>query len=104
MNFYWRRFRVADIPLESNEKFDLWLRDRWYEKDAFMEEYMSTGRFPSTPLKSDFAESQTVSHIETEVRTKYWWEFLKIFVVLGVFGLLGNVFFKIWFRLTHLFV
>ena len=104
MNFYWRRFRLEDIPLESNEKFDLWLRDRWNEKDALMEEYMSTGRFPSTPLQSDFADSKTVSYIETEVRTKYWWEFLQIFVVLGVFGLLGNVLSKIWFRLTHLFI
>lgn len=103
VNFYWRRFRVADIPLENSEKFELWLRDRWYEKDRLMEKYMSTGRFPSSPVKSDKVEQKAVSHIETEVRTKYWWEFIQIFVVLGVFGLASNILAKMWYRMTHIF-
>ena len=49
VNFYWRRFRVADIPLDSQDSFDAWLRARWYEKDALMEQYLSTGRFPPSP-------------------------------------------------------
>ena len=37
VNFDWRRFRVADIPLQTAEAFDGWLRDRWAEKDELME-------------------------------------------------------------------
>lgn len=98
---------MADIPLESGEQFELWLRERWYEKDRLMEEYMATGRFPSSPVRSDSAarsgSQKTVSHIETEVRTKHGWEFIQIFVVLGVFGLAANILAKIWYRVTHIF-
>lgn len=44
---------------------------------------------------------QALDYIETEVRTKYWWEFLRIFVVVGIFALLGNIVIKTWYRLTH---
>lgn len=91
VNFYWRRFPIADIPLNSAEEFDAWLRERWYEKDALMEQYICTGRFPENV-------AGVKGHIETEVRTKYWWEFVKIFVMLGTFGLLLNVLVKM-FRL-----
>lgn len=66
-----------------------------------METYMATGRFPRLPTESGKAETDVPDFIETEVRTKYWWEFLKIFVVVGVFGLLGNIAVKIWYRLAH---
>ncbi|KAK4210040.1 acyltransferase-domain-containing protein [Rhypophila decipiens] len=88
VNFYWRRFRVADIPLETAEQFDLWLRDRWYEKDALMEQYITTGRFPPSPAEA--VTSGHEGHLETEVRTKHWFEFLQIFVVVGIVGLLWN--------------
>jgi lysocardiolipin and lysophospholipid acyltransferase len=51
-----------------------------------MEQYMSTGRFP--PLQN---EGSALAFVETEVRTKYWWEFLQMYVVLGVFGLIWNM-------------
>ncbi|CAI4212889.1 unnamed protein product [Parascedosporium putredinis] len=50
VNFYWRRWRVDDIPLEDAAEFDEWLRARWYEKDALMEGYLQTGRFPVLPM------------------------------------------------------
>jgi hypothetical protein len=87
VNFHWRRFRVADIPLETQEAFELWLRDRFYEKDAMMEKYLSTGRFDALP---------DGSFIETEVRTRYSWEFVQIFIMLGAFGLVWNVLGKFW--------
>ncbi|KAI5865237.1 acyltransferase-domain-containing protein [Durotheca rogersii] len=83
-NFYWRRFKLDDMPLDDQEKFDEWLRERWYEKDALLEQYMSTGRFPAN-------EAGVRGYIETEVRTQHWWEFSKIFVMLGTFGLILNV-------------
>ncbi|KAI1817237.1 acyltransferase-domain-containing protein [Poronia punctata] len=88
VNFHWRRFAVADIPLDSQEEFDLWLRERWYEKDAIMEQYVSTGRFPAN-------EAGGETHIETEVKTEYWWEFVKIYALVGTFGLLFSIVLKV---------
>ncbi|KAK3366148.1 acyltransferase-domain-containing protein [Lasiosphaeria ovina] len=99
VNFYWRRFRVADIPLETQEQFDLWLRDRWYEKDALMEQYLSTGRFPPSP--SDTVTKDRQGFIETEVRTRHRFEFLQVFAVLGMVGLLFNIASKTWTRLLQ---
>lgn len=89
VNFYWRRFRIADIPLDDQKEFDLWLRDQWYKKDELMEEYMTTGRFPAMVKSStDF--------VETQVRTKYPWEILQIFSVLGVSTLLWSNVMKVY--------
>jgi len=55
VNMYWRRFHVSTIPVTSQEHFDDWLLDRWREKDALLEHYYQTGRFPSdtdTPASS----------------------------------------------------
>ncbi len=88
VNFYWRRFAVADIPLENQEDFDKWLRERWYEKDALLEQYVSTGRFPANG-------AGTKGHLETEVKTEYWWEFVKIYMLAGTFGLMFNILLKV---------
>ena len=88
VNFYWRRFPVAGIPLETPEVFDQWIRDRWYEKDAIMEQYMSAGRLPATPnAKGD----DQPEYIETEVQTRYPWEMLQIFSVVGTCWLLYRI-------------
>lgn len=102
VNLYWRRFRIDDIPLDSSDSFDRWLLQRWYEKDSLMETYATTGRFP--PMVTAAGEnkaSEALEYVETEVRTKHWWEFLRIFIVVGVFALLGNIVAKIWHRLSH---
>ncbi|KAG6146989.1 hypothetical protein E4U28_007979 [Claviceps purpurea] len=83
VNLYWRRFKVADIPLDDPKEFELWLRDQWYKKDALMEQYLNTGRFP--PLSGD-----KIDYVETEVRTRYPWEILQIFSVVGICGLLWH--------------
>lgn len=85
VNFHWRRFRVADIPLNTAEAFDEWLRARWYEKDVMMEEYLSTGRLPASPSTKD---NEQPEYIETEVRTQYPWEMLQVFSVVGTCWLL----------------
>jgi 1-acyl-sn-glycerol-3-phosphate acyltransferase len=92
VNLHWRRFRVADIPLDDQVKFDVWLRERWYEKDALYEKYLTSGRFPPCEFgKKDY--------IETEVRTRYPWEVLKVFVVLGIAGLFFNTALGVWHKL-----
>ncbi|KAH8652073.1 acyltransferase [Xylariales sp. PMI_506] len=92
VNFYWRRFALADMPLDNQEEFELWLRKRWDEKDQLMEQYVTTGRFPANT-------SGIKGHIETEVRTKHWWEFVRIYVMLGTFGLLFNFIYKTLMRI-----
>ncbi|RDW61901.1 putative RNA polymerase II transcription elongation factor (Ctr9) [Aspergillus mulundensis] len=47
VNMYWRRFAVANIPLDDQDEFDAWLRARWTEKDELLDQYFETGRFPS---------------------------------------------------------
>ncbi|GAO18023.1 uncharacterized protein UV8b_00864 [Ustilaginoidea virens] len=80
VNLYWRRFKITDIPLDDPREFDLWLRDQWYKKDALMEEYLDKGRFPAM-------HGAEVEYVETEVRTRYPWEILQIFTVVGLCGL-----------------
>ncbi|PQE32758.1 hypothetical protein CJF32_00009642 [Rutstroemia sp. NJR-2017a WRK4] len=94
VNLYWRRFRIADIPLDNAEEFDLWLREKWYEKDALMEQYMTTGRFPPNAASDKGAHEH--EFIETEVKQKNWSDFLNIFVVLATAGLIANLFAKVW--------
>ncbi|KAL6863443.1 hypothetical protein ACO1O0_003697 [Amphichorda felina] len=89
VNFYWRRFAVADIPLDDAEKFDAWLREVWYEKDALIEQYLTTGRFPA------MVGAET-DYVETEVKTRRPWEILQVFTVLGLCGLAWNNVRKAW--------
>ncbi len=98
VNFHWRRFRVADIPLGDQEQFDAWLRDRWAEKDSLMEAYLLTGRFPSSPLATGKGQD---TYIETEVRTTYPFEFLQIFSVTAAAAFVWNVVMKLWVGLFH---
>ncbi|KAI9155103.1 putative acyltransferase [Paramyrothecium foliicola] len=83
VNFYWRRFRIADLPLDDQTKFEAWLREEWYKKDQLMEQYMTTGRFPA------LAGSE-VEFVETAVRTRYPWEILQVFTVVGICALVWN--------------
>ena len=91
VNMYWRRFALSSIPLDNAEDFDVWLRQRWTEKDQFLELYMSSGRFPA-----DKDDASYPDFIETEVQQKYWWEFTQIFVGLAAFGIVVRLFFRIY--------
>lgn len=83
VNFYWRKFKVSDIPLDDAEKFDAWLRAEWYKKDALMEQYLTTGRFPAMAgSKIDF--------VETKVKTKSPLEILQVFTIVGIAGLVWH--------------
>ncbi|KAG5931527.1 hypothetical protein E4U53_001719 [Claviceps sorghi] len=81
VNLYWRRFKLADIPLHDAKEFDLWLRDQWYKKDTLMEQYLNKGRFPPS-------SGAGVGYVETEVRTRRPWEILQIFTIVGICSLL----------------
>lgn len=101
---YWRRFALSSIPLDNAEEFDIWLRERWTEKDALLEEYVSTGRFPPSKslstngkyLNGSVSNAGEGGFVETEVKTAHWWEVGKIFSTLAMFGLVANVVGKMW--------
>jgi lysocardiolipin and lysophospholipid acyltransferase len=107
---HWRRFAVGDIPIADPAEFELWLRERWLEKDDLMEYYMENGRFPEDDEFKDngFTAEVTDAHqrvkvggqertvrtiggtnedgkwegpVETEVKVARWWEVLDIFTV-----------------------
>lgn len=71
------------MPLDNQEAFELWLRERWYEKDALIEEYLTKGRLP--PMVNN-----KLPYIEAEVKTRYPWEILQVFTVVGIAGLIWN--------------
>lgn len=80
---------MADIPLDSQEKFDAWLREVFYKKDTLLEEYMTMGRFPAMAgAKFDY--------VETKVNTRRPWEILQVFAVVGICVLLWNNVCKAW--------
>jgi len=95
VNFYWRRFRVADIPLVSAEEFDRWLRARWAEKDALMDYYFTNGRFPAS-------ESGGPGFVEAKIGTRRWWEFTRIFYVVASAGLALRLMVRLWGRVASL--
>ncbi len=86
------------MPLDDHNKFELWLRERWYEKDAFMEQYLVTGSFPASKAATNGNKkaSGDEEFIETEVKLAHWWEVGNIFLVLATFGLLANILARVW--------
>ncbi|KAM0354291.1 hypothetical protein ACHAPU_001335 [Fusarium lateritium] len=90
VNFYWRRYKLSDMPLDDQEAFNRWLLEEWYKKDALMEEYMTTGRFPR------MADGK-LDYVETEVKTRQPWEILQVFTVAGIAAL-------IWYNIRKSFL
>lgn len=104
---YWRRFAVSTIPLDDVQRFELWLRQRWLEKESLLEGYVQTGRFPGDegydiddkPVINGNSNSKNIHGagiIETEVKLGHWYEIVQIFVVLLTFALVANVLVKVW--------
>ena len=86
VNMYWRRFATKDIPLGDEKVFGDWLLERWREKDELLQHYLDHGKFPAdegVSLNQEGEEIKGAGWIETEVRPKFWWEFLTVFVPLG---------------------
>ncbi|KAF4539340.1 Phospholipid glycerol acyltransferase [Lasiodiplodia theobromae] len=90
VNMHWRRFRISTIPLHSDKAFEAWLRNRWKEKDHYLDYYQRHGAFPSAdPWKaSSFAEMQKIRparSIAAQVQSGSWGEFLAIFAPITAF-------------------
>lgn len=98
VNMYWRRFALSDMPLDDPDRFERWMRERWYEKDALIDQYLTTGRFPAdaSAIHGVSTSSDNDDFIETEVKLAHWWEIGNIFIVLAGIGLVANLLAKVW--------
>ncbi|KAI4947280.1 hypothetical protein J4E91_006630 [Alternaria rosae] len=98
VNMHWRRFHLDDIPYENTHAFEVWLRNRWREKDYMLEYFSRHNRFPAEDFWKNHLDMDTKSEssrgngnktirtvprpavqIETEVKSGNWNEFVKIF-------------------------
>ncbi|KAF2477707.1 acyltransferase-domain-containing protein [Lindgomyces ingoldianus] len=93
VNMHWRRFHIDSIPINNSKAFEVWLRNRWREKDYMLEYFNRNNRFPADNFWKDHldmedssSQSQSIRSvprpaitIETEVKSGSWNEFVKIF-------------------------
>ncbi|KAH8727851.1 acyltransferase-domain-containing protein [Phaeosphaeriaceae sp. PMI808] len=95
VNMHWRRFRIDSIPIQNTKAFEVWLRNRWREKDYMLEYFNRNNRFPAEDFWKDHLDMDSSSsqnggksirsvprpavQIETEVKSGNWNEFVKIF-------------------------
>ncbi|KAF3049491.1 hypothetical protein E8E11_005282 [Didymella keratinophila] len=98
VNMHWRRFHLSDIPIQNTKAFEVWLRNRWREKDYMLEYFQKHSRFPAENFWKDHLDmgdrssqgSQSIRsvprpavQIETEVKSGNWNEFVKIFAPIS---------------------
>lgn len=130
VNMHFRRFRISDIPIHDTKEFDLWLRERWVEKDDLMEYYNQNGQFPEVDSEVDSEVNGDLTHgstedggvrrrvvksevngssnkwkgpMETEVKLESMWEVVSVFSTLLTAGLLVHIVRTIWklvFKIT----
>ena len=94
VNMHWRRFHIDSIPIQNTKAFEVWLRNRWREKDYMLEYFNRNNRFPAEDFWKDHLEMSALQsqsgksirtaprpavQIETEVKSGNWNEFVKIF-------------------------
>ena len=112
VNMYWRRFKIEDIPYNNEKAFDVWLRNRWREKDHLLEYFSKNNRFPAekpwerllakpgqssssgkiTPQNGS-KEPKNAKFIETEVKSKGMEEFMSMFVPVTALGIVLYLFY-----------
>jgi len=89
--------------VNDHEAFDVWLTERWREKDELLDQYLETGRFPATE------EPQTTERIDmedgfvnTEVKLRSVQEVGTIFVVLASLAMILRLGGQLW-NMRHVF-
>jgi hypothetical protein len=89
VNMHFRRFRISDIPIDNDKAFDVWLRNRWREKDYLLEHFVKYDRFPEDhewiikQKRTKKPGPQNAKFIETQIKSNNIEEFLSIFAPLS---------------------
>jgi hypothetical protein len=87
---HFRRFRISSIPIDNDKAFEIWLRNRWREKDYLLEHFQRFNRFPDDDnwMKKQKQAGrkelipQPAKFIETQIKSNNLEEFLSIFAPL----------------------
>jgi len=85
VHMHWRKFNVDKIPLgeDQKEEFDKWLQDRFYEKDALLDDFYKHG---------SFTKEKIAVCVRTEVRLKNpIGDVFSIFAVLALVAVVGRI-------------
>ncbi|KAF9132072.1 hypothetical protein BGX30_012795 [Mortierella sp. GBA39] len=77
INMHLRRFLIKEIP-ETEAEFVEWVRQRWDEKDELMEEFYTTGKFPSQLTLEDIGGGEEHGEEKKEVVKKKGGESVRI--------------------------
>ena len=88
---YWRRFAVADLPLDDPKEFTAWVSARWEEKEQLLEHYFRTGLFPADEASLPAMGKSKAGYVDTEVKLDKWYEIGQLFVVPATLALLAHV-------------
>lgn len=98
VNMHWRRFHISTIPIQNTKAFEVWLRNRWREKDYMLEYFNRHTRFPAEDFWTEHLDMSSRSsqqsrslrsvpkpavQIETQVKSGNWNEFVKIFAPIS---------------------
>jgi hypothetical protein len=92
---YWRRFAVADIPVEDPKRFEAWVTARWQEKEQLLEQYFRTGLFPADEASLPATGNSKAVYVDTEVKLRKWYEVGQLFVVPAALALVADVISKL---------
>lgn len=106
---YWRRFAVADIPIDDNKQFEAWVRQTWDEKDRLLEQYMQTGRFPADDGDNMTAKADDLTaaklgpgghrYLETSVRNSSAVEILLVYAPAVIASVVGYALYLVYSRI-----
>ena len=92
---HWRRFKIADLPLDDHDKMYDWLIQRWREKDQLLETFSKTGKFPADKVAVEIEggpkDAFKTPYINTEVRPRTPWEVFQIFMPVAAATMVGRV-------------
>lgn len=89
VNMHFRRFKLSDIPIDDDKAFEVWLRNRWREKDYLLEHFARYDRFPedsSWMIKQRQQKKKgpmSATIIATHIKSNSLEEFLSIFAPLS---------------------
>ncbi|QIW98424.1 hypothetical protein AMS68_003942 [Peltaster fructicola] len=104
VNMHWRRYRVADLPLDDHDKMFDWIMARWREKDEIIEHFMREGKFPGEVSAVDIEggpqDEFKTPYISTQVESRYTLEFAQILLPLATAALVGRVLVQLVDRLV----
>jgi len=93
---YWRKYAVSSLPLADAKAFDVWVNDRWKEKEKLLEQFKDTGRFPADYGSTAAGDSPESGYINTEVQLQNWYEVGHIFICAATLALVTNVVIKLY--------